>query len=146
LVAAAGVVLAPKSRAVQVGLAWLIAVGVFYVIAEHTVTEQWAIYYHVVTVPCAAILFGAGAAALLPRWRASIPSAAMAALVPLSYAGLISRDVSDAHPHVALDLFACSQVFAPHIAPRAVILASGGSCVDAEGEPIAYNASYMFYW
>jgi hypothetical protein len=146
LLAAIGVVRNIRNRAVQTGLAWLASVAVFYVLAEHTVAEQWAVYYHVVTVPGASILFGAGAAVVLPSWRTGLPGAALASLVPLTYAGLIQRDFADARPHVALDLYACARIFAPHIPPHAVILASGGNCEDAEGEPIAYNASYMFYW
>jgi hypothetical protein len=75
-----------------------------------------------------------------------VPWVAFACLVPLTYARLITQDHFDAHPHEGRESYASAQLFAPHIAPGAIILASGGSCTDAEGEPAAYNASYMFYW
>ena len=29
---------------------------------------------------------------------------------------------------------------------KGLILASGGKCFDDDGYPVAYNASFMFYW
>lgn len=43
-------------------------------------------------------------------------------------------------------LYACARLFAPKIPPGALVLASGGPCVDDDGAAAAYNASYMFYW
>ena len=40
----------------------------------------------------------------------------------------------------------CAQKFAPSIPLNVLIAASGGACVDPTGFPVAYNASYMFYW
>ncbi len=34
----------------------------------------------------------------------------------------------------------------PKLAKPGLILVSGGSCTDDDGYPVAYNASFMFYW
>ncbi len=146
LVAAVGVALAPSSRAVTVGLAWFASVAIYYIIVEHSLSQDWAVYYHVVSVPSAAILFGAGAQALAERARRSAPWFSVAALVPLTYAGQIARVAHDARPHSGVEWYACAQTFAPHIAPGALILASGGNCTDADGEPVTYHSPHMMYW
>jgi hypothetical protein len=146
-VAAAGVALAPRSPAVTIGLAWLASVLLFYVIAEHTLAEQWAVYYHVVSTPSAAILFGAGASAILDKARAGSWLWAAAGLcIPATLAAEGYQVVQGVHPHAGQSLYACAKTFAPQIAPGALILSTGGNCTDAEGEAIQYNASYMFYW
>ncbi|MGA2382691.1 MAG: glycosyltransferase family 39 protein [Gemmatimonadales bacterium] len=55
----------PRTRATQYGLAWLAAVAVFLFVAGRTTAQSWAVYYHAVAVFPAALLFGAGAEALV---------------------------------------------------------------------------------
>lgn len=43
-------------------------------------------------------------------------------------------------------LYACAQQFKPALTVNGLIIASGGPCKDPDGSPVAYNASYMFYW
>ena len=82
LVAVWGVVMRFRERGTQVALAWLLAVAVFYVVASRTTDASWAVYYHVVSVPVVALLFGIGVEALgaLPGgqhgrgwWRSPCP-------------------------------------------------------------------------
>ncbi len=56
-------------RAVQICLYWLLAIGIYYLAAIRTTGDEWASYYHVVTVPAAALLFGAAAVFLGERVR-----------------------------------------------------------------------------
>jgi hypothetical protein len=44
------------------------------------------------------------------------------------------------------DLRFSAEEFARVVPSGALILASGGPCVDPTGYPVAYNSSYMFYW
>jgi Dolichyl-phosphate-mannose-protein mannosyltransferase len=145
-VAAAGVALAPRPRAVTVGLAWLASVATYYVLAEHTLSSPYAVYYHVVMAPCAALLFGAGAQAFAERGHAHHLWYAALALPPLAYAGRIVQDVKDARPRDVVSAYACAQTLAPHVAPGALMLVSGGNCTNDEGEPVPFNASHMLYW
>ncbi|MGB8953494.1 MAG: glycosyltransferase family 39 protein [Candidatus Aminicenantales bacterium] len=50
-----------KNSTVRTALFWLLSVGLYYLIAIRTTGDNWAAYYHVVTVPPAAILLGVGA-------------------------------------------------------------------------------------
>jgi 4-amino-4-deoxy-L-arabinose transferase-like glycosyltransferase len=59
-IAAFGAIARKSKRAVKSSLYWLIAIFVFYLIAARTTAADWAIYYHVISVPPAAILVGAG--------------------------------------------------------------------------------------
>jgi hypothetical protein len=51
------------------GLLWYVAVGVYYLVIAGTSADQWAIYYHIVSVPPAALLVGWAASVLWERLR-----------------------------------------------------------------------------
>ncbi len=78
LVAAFGVALRGREPAVHVGLFWLGALFALYLIASRALSGEWSIYYHVVSVPAAALLVGAGAEALAssawprPPWMVAL--------------------------------------------------------------------------
>ena len=42
--------------------------------------------------------------------------------------------------------FNAAQQFAPLLEKDGLIIASGGNCLGVGGQPVAYNASYFFYW
>jgi len=65
LVIAVGLFLKKSDRAIEYSLYWLASILVFYLIAARTTSASWAVYYHVISVPPVAILFGAGFDALL---------------------------------------------------------------------------------
>lgn len=67
------------TRAVSHALYWLLAAGLFYLVAARTMADDWAVYYHVVSVPAVALLAGAGVEALHARWDRR--SVAMPAIV-----------------------------------------------------------------
>ena len=79
LVGLFGVIMRFRARPSQIALIWFAAVAAFYVLASRSMGSQWAIYYHVASVPPAALLFGVGTEALLTaRWRPRLAVAAPA--------------------------------------------------------------------
>jgi len=82
LVAAFGVIMRFRERPTQIALTWLGAVAAFYVLASRSMGSPWAIYYHVASVPAAALLFGVGIDALkVGPWRPRAVPAGLAALL-----------------------------------------------------------------
>jgi len=141
-----------RNRAVRIGALWLAAVAVFYVAAIRTTGDTWAAYYHVASAPAAAILIGAGLAVMRERregrsdyFHGRLSSAAAVFLVAiLGFEGImIARDL---HPTRFTGLYACAQAFKPQIPEGSLILCSGGTSRDETGKPVAYSASYMFFW
>jgi 4-amino-4-deoxy-L-arabinose transferase-like glycosyltransferase len=218
VVAAAGVWFRWKQREVTFSLLWLAAAGIYYLVAARTTAESWASYYHVASVPPAALLFGAGAAAVFRSWKREFtPSAvlacsavlvalllaysltstvpgstqrwllagvllagalalshriwieaqqssksppiqpanrpflrrAMVLLALLCFAPALlfeSRSiVQDALDESGRELYRSALQFEGLIPEHALIVASGGPCT-VRGYPVAYNASYFFYW
>ncbi len=70
VVAAKGLPLSRKSGAFLAPL-WLVALSIYYVATSRTTSEDWAIYYHVASVPAAALLFGCGVGPVLGGQGAS---------------------------------------------------------------------------
>jgi hypothetical protein len=56
------------------------------------------------------------------------------------------RIAAESGPDGLRGLYNCAMSFLPRIPPNALIVSSGGPCRDENGYPVAYNASYMFYW
>ncbi len=54
--------------------------------------------------------------------------------------------VVDAQNWKASELRSCAPSFATEIPASALVLVTGGSCVNETGYPAAYNASFMLYW
>lgn len=73
---------------------------------------------------------------------AGLVAAALLALFPLEGA----RTARDLRPAAFVSLYACAEAFRPLIPEGARILVSGGPRADDSGRPVAYNASYFFYW
>ncbi len=151
--AAYALVFLRKQAAVRVGAAWIAAVAVYYLVAVRTLGDTWAAYYHVASAPAAALLIGAGAAGFLAYGRrrasgalspAAWSAAALGLVAVLAFEGFMV--VRDLHPTRFQGLYACARSFQPLIPEGALIVASGGASRDETGKPVAYNASYMFFW
>ncbi|HZS57980.1 MAG TPA: glycosyltransferase family 39 protein [Gemmatimonadaceae bacterium] len=145
-VALYGIIVDRRSPVVQWALCWLGAVALYYVLAIRTTSQDWAAYYHVATVPVAALLFGAGVAAVATRPLGAPVTLAVVALALATYAQEARRIWADRHPNAFAFLYADAMAFAPLLPPHDLVLVSGGMCTDALGHPLAVNASYMFYW
>ncbi len=147
----------------RTALIWLASAFLFYVVTARTSADDWASYYHLFSVPAAALLFGVGLTSifeLLRSWadnfskhalisnlaRLSIPVILVfAAFVTFLAEGRNAR--SEILEHRRSDpSFQFAADLSPKLAKPGLILVSGGSCTDDDGYPVAYNASFMFYW
>jgi len=63
-VAAIGLLYRPDKEGTVLSLAWLCSVFCFFILAARTTSSAWAAYYHVVSVPAVALLFGIGVASI----------------------------------------------------------------------------------
>ena len=80
VLAVVGVYGRPRSAAVQTSLYWLVAISAYYLLASRTTSEEWASYYHVVSIPAVALLVGAGTEKLdsmLEQGRSAVVPAAV---------------------------------------------------------------------
>jgi len=149
------VVLGAKLRVVRLGLVWLAAAFVFYLVAARTTADGWAAHYHVFSVPPVALLFGAGLASAIAWTRSSrAPRIVIAGLWCLLALGLAGAYASEARglawrvrkqltPH---PLHRCALDMSPHLVEPGLVVVSGASARDAKGYPLAVDAPYMLYW
>jgi 4-amino-4-deoxy-L-arabinose transferase-like glycosyltransferase len=147
LILAFGVFRNRREKAVRYGLWWLLAVGDYYFLAIRTTAAQWAAYYHIVSVPPVALLFGNGVAAIYhlkadKKWLNSV----LYLLVGSVFLFQIRQIAVDARNWRTTDVQSCTQSFATFIPTSALVLTTGGTCVNETGYPAAYNASFMLYW
>ncbi len=136
----------PKWEGVTLALWWLLAVFTFYLVAARTTGDRWAMYYHIVSLPAAALLVGAGAEAIRLRTE-RIPLLQLAGigalLVTLAFeTRQIRRDL---HPAGYMPRYETALRFARFVPAGDLILASGGVCTE-QGHEVAYNVPYMFFW
>lgn len=144
-------------------LLWLASIFAFYIVAARTTSEDWANYYHVFSIPPVALLFGFGIKKLWDYAREFTDSYSRRGLsanfghiviffvvIAAIFASLIfeAKQVrADFLGHRVDDSAnACAEKIKPALKNDGLIVASGGHCVDKNGYPLAYNASYMFYW
>ncbi|HEX8735839.1 MAG TPA: glycosyltransferase family 39 protein [Pyrinomonadaceae bacterium] len=152
-----------REKVVFVSLLWLASAFTFYIIAARTTADDWAIYYHIFSVAPAALLFGFGAQKFWEFFRSyynfssylgafdRLKQTSLVVLLALSIAGAFLLEAKRARAdflqhRVEDESFACAERFKPYLKNEGLILASGGNCFDSDGLPVAYNASFMFYW
>lgn len=152
-----------RTRSVQEALVWIGACFVFYVVTARTSADDWAAHYHIFSVVPAAILWGSGVreifgsarafadgfssrsgAANLGRLLAIASFVLIAVAVVLVDARMIrARILENLRPD---ESHACAIELKPTLSDLGPILVSGDRCFDPDGYPVAYNASFMFYW
>ncbi|HEX8249870.1 MAG TPA: glycosyltransferase family 39 protein [Pyrinomonadaceae bacterium] len=152
-----------REKVVFLCLLWLASAFAFYVIAARTTADDWAIYYHIFSVAPAALLFGFGAKKFGEFFRshynfsshldafARLKQISLILLLAISIAGTFLLEAKRVRANflqhrVKDESFACAQELKPYLKNEGLILASGGNCFDADRLPVAYNASFMFYW
>lgn len=152
-----------REKTARHALLWLASVFVMYIAAARTTADDWASYYHVFSVPAVALLFGFGLQKLFDYMRRSadhfsdfsLPrimlKAGLIFLIAFSAgAALINEAIkvraNFLEKRVPDPAFVCARQIKPALKKPGLILASGGNCFDPDGYPVAFNASFMFYW
>lgn len=144
-------------------IVWLVSIFTFYIIAARTTSEVWANYYHVFSIPPAALIFGFGIKKLWDSTqefydgfssRSLLSNVSRIAIIFVVIAATFGTLLFEAKrvranfldKRVSDDAHACAQQIRPAMKTEGLIVASGGHCVDKNGYELAYNASFMFYW
>jgi len=156
LIAAAAVIAGPGR--VRLALIWYAAVWVFYVVAARTSGDDWARYYHSISVAPACLLMGAGIAALADgrvaaggsilsakrqRLAALLLAGATLVLLVRGTVGMISGRDSNA---AAYEMYRCVLQFQAQVSPTDLIVVRGGTMFDEYGHRVAYNEPMVFAW
>jgi 4-amino-4-deoxy-L-arabinose transferase-like glycosyltransferase len=148
---------------VSIPLVWLGACALFYLVTARTSADGWAAYYHIFSVPPAAVLFGAGIRELIGiarEWAAGFSARSVLATYSqlfgvaalLAVAGSVfaadavmfrSRILENRKVD---ESFECAARIKPYLKEPGLILASGDICFDRDGYEVAFNTSFMFYW
>jgi 4-amino-4-deoxy-L-arabinose transferase-like glycosyltransferase len=138
---------------------WYLFVWCFYVVAGGTSGDNWAYYYHCLSVPSVCLLMGLGVEALMNsskwalinipqrlksvlQWSIACLTAAclIAALLALTY-------LRDFRPRTYLqNLMECSEHFSKYVPANSLIVVKGGSKFDEFQRPVAYNEPMVFTW
>ena len=150
-------------KLVNQSLLWLASIFVMYLIAARTTADEWAIYYHIFAAAPAALLFGFGVgkfwdylASLTNFFGEYSMSQKLARIFVIStllffICAAFLREAEQVHAVISDERatdesFVCAADFKSKMPKKGLILASGGKCFDDDGYPVAYNASFMFYW
>lgn len=144
-------------------LLWFASIFTMYVIASRTTADEWAHYYHIFSVPPAALLFGFGVQKFrsylsrgieqftqhtrVQNFTRVVVSVFFSFTVLFTFlleakqvrAWYLDHRVTD-------ESLACVQKLKPMLQSEGLILVSGSNCFDPDGYAVAYNASFMFYW
>ena len=152
-----------KEKTARHALIWMGSVFLMYFAAARTTADDWASYYHVFSVPAAALLFGFGVQKLWDYMRKTAEHFSDFSLLHILFkvgliflvvfstgaallyeavnvrAGILERRLED-------PAYVCAKQIKSDLKKPGLILASGGNCHDPDGYALAYNASFMFYW
>ena len=141
--------------------AWYGAICVFYVLAARTSGDNWAWYYHCISVPAAALLMGSGAAAFSagtvvpPSWSRIAPRQGhFGRLVSVATIGMLvcatgikMWNTYHAPGHSSLITYRrTSAALVQHVPEGGRIVVSGGDLYDEYGQPEAYDRPMFFAW
>jgi len=144
---------------------WLIAAVIFYVVGARTTADIWAYYYHIFSVPSASMLLGISVIELYDKyfpmlklkWNPSVIISdfiksrlifLVLFLLTLSYMTFNFRYLIRTKPNVfkTSEYYDCKKILSDLIPQGSLLLVTGGICNDKDNYPVAYNASYFFYW
>ena len=163
IVAAFGIWRGYRDDIAKHALIWLGSVIVFYIVACRTTADDWAYYYHIFSMPPAALLIGLGMKKLCEATRElrdtndeySLPMnlTRLATLVVVSVI-MASAFLLEAkqlrsnlfEKRVEVPAYKFARESQSSLTSDGLIVSSGGHCVDENGYQVAYDASYMLYW
>jgi hypothetical protein len=142
-----------KKPAVRFCLVWFAAIFAFYIFAARTTADDWATYYHIFSLAPASVLIGLGVTKVFevlqrtsgaPRAILGLIAGGLTATVLLTQAMGIRAEILQRR--VVSEDFLCAKAIKPQLKKEGLILASGWTCLDDDGFPVAYNESFYFYW
>jgi 4-amino-4-deoxy-L-arabinose transferase-like glycosyltransferase len=140
----------PRLRVFGYGYLWYAAVLIYYVLIAGTSAFDWSRYYHIVSMPPAALLLGGVTTALWMHRRrlAGVGQYALAGVTACAVAYTLLSGVLQTwrgrHPRFNVPVYETARAFAPHIPPGVLIAASGKECELPSGTD--YNKPWYFYW
>ncbi len=146
-----------RRRGVSLAWAWYGAALAFYLVAGGTSGDDWASYYHCLSVPAACLLMGGGFSVLvdavhtsegssqLPRgqWIGGLLGVGVIGM--LAYATGVAIHRRDHHDEL-IEMRKCAMQLAEYVPASERILVRGGEAVDEFGRPVAYNEPMIFAW
>lgn len=152
-----------KEKGVKDALVWSASAFVFYIIIARTSADEWANYYHIFSIPPAALLFGFGVkkfwaylqnfADFFSEFSAfeKLTKVAVIFVVAVSIALTFLLEAKQIRANILQnrkpdESFDCAKKLKSALQKEGLILVSGGNCFDPDGYQLAYNASFMFYW
>ena len=152
-----------KEEPAKHSLLWFATIFMFYLIAARTTSQNWANYYHIFSIPPAALIFGFAAKKLWDyavafadtfsrrSLGANLAKLAVFLVIVVSMLATFFLEAKQARAgllnhRVEEPAFAWANNIKPKLIHDGLIVASGGHCVDKNGYQLAYNSSYMFYW
>lgn len=150
-------------KGVKHALLWFASAFVFYIITARTSADEWANYYHLFSIPSAALLFGFGVKKLWEFMQGfanffneqtvfqKLTKICVILIIAISIGVAFLLEVRQIRAnfkekHTDDESFVCAERIKPLLKKDGLILVSGGNCFDADGFQTAYNASFMFYW
>lgn len=128
------------SHSSKILIFWGISLLFYYLASGATTGEMWAYYYHVVTVPWACLLIAQGFY-FLKNYIAQFCLFAfiLCELGVTAYAAFIRKPA--AYPY-----YLSAQKLSQTIPKDALIIANGLSTIDENGQSVAGNSPYLFFW
>lgn len=145
-----------KQPGMDLAWAWFGAVMAFYFVAGGTTGDDWASYYHCLSVPAACLLMGAGfavvaapAAQVPRRGRAHRQllgaGLGVAAIGMLAYGCTLTLYRRDHHDDL-MTMRKCAMQLVKLVPTDGRIVVRGGEATDEIGRPVAYNEPMFFAW
>jgi Dolichyl-phosphate-mannose-protein mannosyltransferase len=154
-----------KRESTVLAMCWLTAASFFYVIAARTTSQGWAYYYHIFSIPAASILVGSSVIELYDKY---IPDLNLRKGIAINRSAIVKGRIiifllillvsffavscfnylvkTKSTVIATADSYVCKDSLMKIIPQKSLLLTIGGFSKNSAGYPIAYNASYFFYW
>jgi hypothetical protein len=154
-----------KRDSTLLAICWLASVFFLYMIAARTTSQGWAYYYHIFSIPAVSILLGSSVIELYDKYFHDLNLIKKMALKRLSVVKsrviifflilLVSYFMVSSFNYLVktkstvfetAGSYICKDSLMKIIPQKSLLLTIGGFSKSKDGYPLAYNASYLFYW
>jgi hypothetical protein len=152
-----------QEQIVKLSMLWLASIFVMYLIAARTTADDWASYYHIFSIPPAALIFGFGVGKISEYFAGifnffsdfpaseKLKKSVLSAVVAFVIFATFALEANQIRAQILLyhtpdENFVCAEKLKTLMPKDGLILVSGSHCFDADGYERAYNESFMFYW